>query len=146
MAREIVLDTETTGFDPATGDRIVEIGALEIVNLVPTGETFHVYINPERPMPESAFEVHGLGDEFLADKPLFAAIADDFLSFVGSDPLVIHNAAFDIKFLNHELAQLGKPALEWSRVVDTLDIARRKYPGQQNSLDAVRRYPIRCGW
>ncbi len=141
--REIVLDTETTGFDPLSGDRIVEIGAVELVNHLPTGETFHVYINPERSMPAGAFEVHGLGDEFLKDKPKFAEIVDDFLAFVGSDPMIIHNASFDMKFLNAELKWLNKPELPWKQAVDTLDMARKKFPGAQNSLDALcRRFSV----
>ncbi|WP_134680943.1 DNA polymerase III subunit epsilon [Paracoccus ravus] len=142
--REIVLDTETTGFDPATGDRIVEIGAVELMNHLPTGRTFHVYINPERPMPQEAFEVHGLGDDFLRDKPKFAQVAGDFVEFIGADAkLVIHNAQFDMKFLNAELTRHGYPAMPYSRAVDTLELARRKFPGAQNSLDALcRRFRI----
>ena len=142
--REIVLDTETTGFDPDKGDRLVEIGAIELVNLLPTGRTFHVYINPERTMPQEAFEVHGLGDDFLSDKPKFAQVAADFLEFVGSDgQLVIHNAAFDMKFLNAELRLAGHPTLPFSRATDTLEIARRKFPGAQNTLDALcRRFGV----
>ena len=110
--REIVLDTETTGFDPATGDRIVEIGAVELINHLPTGRTFHVYINPERAMPKEAFEVHGLGDDFLRDKPKFAEIAQDFIDFIGDDAkLVIHNAQFDMKFLNAELKTAGRATM-----------------------------------
>ncbi|WP_312524604.1 DNA polymerase III subunit epsilon [Paracoccus sp. (in: a-proteobacteria)] len=142
--REIVLDTETTGFDPDTGDRIVEIGAIELHNHLPTGRTFHVYINPERMMPKEAFDVHGLGDDFLKDKPKFAEIAQDFEDFIGDDgQLVIHNASFDMKFLNAELKKLGRPGLPNSRATDTLELARRKFPGAQNSLDALcRRYRI----
>lgn len=142
--REIVLDTETTGFDPTTGDRIVEIGAIELLNHLPTGRTFHVYINPERAMPEDAFKVHGLGDEFLKDKPKFAEIAGDFVTFIGEDArLVIHNASFDMKFLNAELTKVGIPAMPNNRAIDTLEIARRKFPGAQNSLDALcRRFRI----
>ncbi|HRM74147.1 MAG TPA: DNA polymerase III subunit epsilon [Paracoccus sp. (in: a-proteobacteria)] len=142
--REIVLDTETTGFDPATGDRIVEIGAVELINHLPTGRTFHVYINPERAMPKEAFEVHGLGDDFLRDKPKFAEIAQDFIDFIGDDAkLVIHNAQFDMKFLNAELKTVGRPIMPYSRAVDTLEIARNKFPGAQNSLDALcRRFRI----
>ncbi len=142
--REIVLDTETTGFDPATGDRIVEIGAVELINHLPTGRTFHVYINPERAMPKEAFEVHGLGDDFLRDKPKFAEIAQDFIDFIGDDAkLVIHNAQFDMKFLNAELKTVGRPTMPYSRAVDTLEIARSKFPGAQNSLDALcRRFRI----
>lgn len=142
--REIVLDTETTGFDPATGDRLVEIGAIELFNLLPTGRTYHVYINPERPMPTEAFEVHGLGDDFLKDKPKFIEVAPGFLEFIGTDgQLVIHNAAFDMKFLNAELARARFPTLPDRRATDTLEIARRKFPGAQNSLDALcRRFGI----
>ena len=141
--REIVLDTETTGFDPESGDRIVEIGAVELWNHVATGRTYHQYINPERGMPKEAFEVHGLGDDFLRDKPVFAKIADDFLAFVGDAKLVIHNAAFDMKFLNAELRWVKRPALPWEQAVDTLDIARRKFPGSPASLDALcRRFGI----
>ncbi len=137
MTREIVLDTETTGFDPDQGDRIVEIGALELINHVPTGRTYHQYINPERDMPESAFRVHGLSQEFLSDKPVFAQIAQDFLDFVQDDPFVIHNAAFDMRFLNWEYTNLGYPAFAQGRAVDTLTIARRRYPGAPASLDAL---------
>ena len=141
--REIVLDTETTGLDPHTGDRIVEIGAIELVNHLATGEVFHVYINPERPMPAEAFQIHGLSDEFLSDKPVFADIADDFLKFVTGGVLVIHNASFDMKFLNAELARVDKPPLPDEQVLDTLEIARRKNPGGANSLDALcRRYGV----
>jgi len=142
--REIVLDTETTGFDPDTGDRIVEIGAVELMNHLPTGRTFHVYINPERSMPQEAFDVHGLGDDFLRDKPVFAAVAGDFVTFIGGDAkLVIHNAQFDMKFLNAELRKCGYPVMPYSRAVDTLELARGKFPGAQNSLDALcRRFRI----
>lgn len=142
--REIVLDTETTGFDPETGDRIVEIGALELVNHLPTGRTFHVYLNPERPMPQEAFEVHGLGDDFLRDKPKFAEVAADFTAFIGEDArLVIHNAQFDMKFLNWELKAAGYPVMPHARAVDTLEIARSQFPGAQNSLDALcRRFRV----
>lgn len=141
--REIVLDTETTGFEPTEGDRIVEIGAVELIGHVPTGRTYHQYINPKRPMPPEAFAVHGLGDDFLADKPLFGEIADAFLDFIGDATLVIHNAAFDMKFLNAELGWLGKPPLPMARALDTLAIARRKFPGSPASLDALcRRFGI----
>jgi len=141
--REIVLDTETTGFDPESGDRIVEIGAVELQNHMPTGRVYHQYINPQRAMPQSAFEVHGLGDEFLADKPLFEAIAQDFLDFVGNAHLVIHNAAFDMKFLNAELGWVKKPQIPWERAIDTLAMARQKFPGSPASLDALcRRYGV----
>lgn len=141
--REIVLDTETTGFDPETGDRIVEIGAVELSGHVPTGNTFHQYINPRRSMPNDAFQVHGLGDDFLRDKPFFEDIARDFVAFIGEAKLVIHNAAFDMKFLNAELSWAGFQQIPWERAVDTLDIARRKFPGSPASLDALcRRYGI----
>lgn len=141
--REIVLDTETTGLDPDTGDRIVEIGCVELANLTPTGRTYHQYINPERAMPAEAEAVHGLGDAFLSGQPVFAAIADAFLDFVGDARLIIHNAAFDIKFLNSELRRLGLPGFEMSRVTDTLQMARRRFPGAQASLDALcRRFEI----
>jgi DNA polymerase-3 subunit epsilon len=141
--REIVLDTETTGFEPEDGDRIVEIGAVELFNHVPTGRTYHQYINPQRSMPQEAFEVHGLGDDFLADKPVFAAIADAFLEFVGDAKLIIHNAAFDMKFLNAELRWVGKPLLPGDQAIDTLAIARRRFPGSPASLDALcRRFGI----
>ncbi len=141
--REIVMDTETTGFDPEGGDRIVEIGCVELFNHVPTGKTYHQYINPERDMPESAFLVHGLSIDFLKDYPVFTEIAQDFLDFVGDAKLVAHNASFDMKFLNAELKWAGKPQLPPSQSVDTLEIARRKYPGAQNSLDALcRRFGI----
>lgn len=141
--REIVLDTETTGLDPSTGDRIVEIGAIELIGHVPSGRTFHVYINPERSMPQEAFEVHGLGDEFLADKPRFSEIAQAFVDFVGGDPLVIHNASFDMKFLNAELNWAGLSQLAHEQAIDTLTIARQKFPGSPVSLDALcRRFGI----
>ncbi len=141
--REIVLDTETTGLDPKTGDRIVEIGAIELKGHVPTGNTYHQYINPERVMPKDAFEVHGLGDEFLADKPVFKTIAQAFIDFIGDAKLVIHNAAFDMKFINAELTWAGQPKIEWERAIDTLAIARKKFPGSPASLDALcRRFGI----
>ena len=141
--REIVLDTETTGFEPETGDRIVEIGAVELYNHLPTKRHFHVYINPERSMPEAAFAVHGLGDDFLKDKPLFAEVARDFLEFIGDAKLVIHNAAFDMKFLNHELGRVGYPPMPMDRAIDTVLMARRKFPGAPASLDALcRRFGI----
>ncbi|HSF62794.1 MAG TPA: DNA polymerase III subunit epsilon, partial [Paracoccaceae bacterium] len=141
--REIVLDTETTGFEPSEGHRIVEIGAVELENHIPTGRTFHVYLNPDRPMPKEAFEVHGLSDEFLRDKPRFAAVAADFLAFVGDARLVIHNAAFDMKFLNAELTAVGHPRLPDARALDTLLLARQKFPGAPASLDALcRRFGV----
>ena len=140
--REIVLDTETTGLDPATGDRIVEIGAVEVLNAIPTGNVFHVYINPERDMPEEAFRVHGISSDFLADKPVFAQIVDEFRAFLGEDKLVAHNASFDVNFINHELRRCGKAEIARHQVVDTLSIARRKHGGA-NSLDALcSRYGI----
>lgn len=144
--REIVLDTETTGFDPETGDRIVEIGAVELMGHVATGRTYHQYINPERAMPNEAFEVHGLGDDFLRDKPKFAEIGQAFLDFIGDAKLVIHNAAFDIKFLNAELRWMHLPQIPWERAVDTLAIARKRFPGSPASLDALcRRFGIDNG-
>jgi DNA polymerase-3 subunit epsilon len=141
--REIVLDTETTGFDPATGDRLVEIGCVELVNFLPTGVTFHRYINPERDMPEGAFQVHGLSEEFLRGFPVFAHHVDDFLAFIADARLVIHNAEFDMKFLNAELARVGRPLLRFDRVVDTLTLARSRFPGAQASLDALcRRFGV----
>ena len=144
--REIVLDTETTGLDPDQGDRIVEIGCVELVGYVRTGGpkgVFHCYINPERPMSRDAAAVHGLTDAILADKPVFAAIADDFLRFVGDSPFVIHNAAFDLKFLNAEMRRLGRPPFQADRATDTLAMARQRYPGAQANLDALcRRFGI----
>ncbi|ETA52815.2 DNA polymerase III subunit epsilon [Rhodobacteraceae bacterium PD-2] len=141
--REIVLDTETTGFEPEQGDRIVEIGAVELYNHMPTGKTYHQYINPERAMPAEAFAVHGLGDDFLRDKPVFAKIVDEFRAFIGDSKLVIHNAAFDVKFLNAELRWARRPLLAADCAIDTLDIARRRFPGSPASLDALcRRFGI----
>jgi len=141
--RELVLDTETTGIDPKQGHRIIEIGAIELVNHVPTGEKYHVYINPEREVEQGAFEVHGLSTEFLADFPNFAGIVDEFLEFVGDATLVIHNAKFDMAFLNAELTRLGRPPMPMERAIDTLAMARRKFPGAQASLDALcRRFEI----
>ena len=154
--REIVLDTETTGFEPDEGHRIVEIGAIELFNHLPTGRTYHQYINPERGMPIGAFEVHGIGHDILEtpgkpvpggvtlkDKPVFARIGKAFLDFIGDAQLVIHNAAFDMKFLNHELERAGLPGLPFARATDTLMIARTKFPGSPASLDALcRRFGI----
>jgi DNA polymerase-3 subunit epsilon len=154
--REIVLDTETTGFEPHEGDRIVEIGAIELMGHVPTGRTYHQYINPQRSMPAEAFGVHGIGpdlleppqepkpgQETLRDKPLFKDIAQDFVDFVGDAKLIIHNAAFDMKFLNAELGWLNRPHLPMDQAVDTLAIARRRFPGSPASLDALcRRFAI----
>lgn len=141
--REIVLDTETTGFEPSEGHRIVEIGAVELHNHVPTGRTYHQYINPCREMPEDAFAVHGLGDAFLSGKPVFEAVGQAFLDFVGDAKLVIHNAKFDMKFLNAELGWMGARELSNSQAIDTLAIARRRFPGAPASLDALcRRFGI----
>lgn len=141
--REIVLDTETTGFEPSEGHRIVEIGAVELFNHLQTGRTYHQYINPQRSMPKEAFEVHGLGDDFLRDKPVFKEVGQAFLDFIGDAKLVIHNAAFDMKFLNAELEWAGLPGLPWPRAVDTLAIARQKFPGAPASLDALcRRFGV----
>jgi len=141
--REIVLDTETTGLDPFTGDRIVEIGALELENHLPTGQVFHKYINPQRDMPAEAFAVHGLSQEFLQDKPLFEHIVGEFDDFVKNDTLIIHNAPFDMKFLNAELDKINRKPLDFSRVIDSLMLARKKHPAGPNSLDALcRRYKI----
>ena len=140
--REVVLDTETTGLDPKAGHRVVEIGCLELINHVATGETYHVYLNPERDMPEDAARVHGLTTEFLSTQQLFAQTVDAFLDFVADDPLVIHNAAFDMGFMNAELARLGFPALK-NEAIDTVRIARKKFPGAPASLDALcRRFEI----
>jgi DNA polymerase-3 subunit epsilon len=140
--REIVLDTETTGTDPAT-DRVIEIGCVELVNHVPTGRHHHVYVNPQRAVSAGALAVHGLSNEFLANKPVFAAVADDLVAFLGEARLVIHNAAFDVGFLNAEFARAGYPPLDLEEVVDTLALARRKHPGASNSLDALcARYGI----
>ena len=141
--REIVLDTETTGLNSATDDRIVEIGCIELVNHIPTDQTFHCYINPERDMPEEAFNVHGLSAEFLVQHSVFADIADAFLAFIDDSPLVIHNASFDIGFLNAEFKRLGQPPIPMERTVDTVSMARRKFPGAQANLDALcRRFQI----
>ncbi|PTM40423.1 DNA polymerase III subunit epsilon [Bosea sp. 124] len=141
--REIVLDTETTGVEANGGDRIVEIGCVELLNHCPSGRSFHCYINPERPMSEGAFKVHGLSDAFLAPQPVFATVADDFIGFIEGARLVIHNAAFDVGFLNMELRRVGRGPIEPSLVVDTLSMARRKHPGASNSLDALcSRYGI----
>ena len=141
--REIVLDTETTGLDPLRGDRLVEVGCIEIFNRMPTGQTFHRYINPERDVPAEAFNVHGLSTEFLASKPLFIEIVEEFLEFIGDAPLVIHNASFDISFINAELDRIKRPAIVRDRLVDTLLLARRKHPGVSNRLDDLcSRYAI----
>jgi DNA polymerase-3 subunit epsilon len=135
--REIVFDTETTGLDPLTGHRVAEIGCVELFNHLPTGKIFHAYLNPQRDMPTEASMVHGLTDEFLADKPLFAEVADDFLSFIGDAPLVAHNAGFDMGFINAELARHGFAALPKDRAIDTAQMARKKFPGAPASLDAL---------
>jgi DNA polymerase III subunit epsilon len=141
--REIVFDTETTGLDPYQGHRLVEIGCIELYNRIPSGQTFHRYINPERDVPAEAFAVHGLSADFLKDKPSFADVADDFLSFVGDAPLIAHNATFDLGFLNAEFERCGKGLLVRERLVDTLALARRKHPGGPNSLDHLcARYGI----
>ena len=141
--REIVLDTETTGLNPQSGDRVVEIGCVEIVNQVATGETYHQYINPQRDMPEGAFSVHGLSTEFLSDKPVFADIVDALLDFVGNARLVMHNAEFDMNFLNWELMALGRAPLSLDRATDTVRMARKKFPGAPASLDALcKRFQI----
>jgi DNA polymerase-3 subunit epsilon len=141
--REIVLDTETTGLDPATGDRIVEIACIELVNRLPTENTFHVYLNPDRDMPAAAEKVHGLSAAFLRDKQRFPEVAEAFLGFIGDAPLIIHNASFDMKFLNAELVRMGKPVLDADRAIDTLAMARKKYPGAPASLDALcRRFEV----
>ena len=141
--REIVLDTETTGLDPLRGDRLVEVGCVEMYNRMPTGQTFHRYMNPERDMPAEAFNVHGLSTEFLASKPLFTEVVDEFLAFIGDAPLVIHNASFDISFINAELDRIKRPAIPKDRLVDTLLLARRKHPGVSNRLDDLcSRYAI----
>ena len=141
--REIVLDTETTGISPRDGHRIVEIGALELMHHLPTGRRLHLYINPERDIDEGAIAVHGITSDFLADKPIFADVAEEFLAFIGSDPLVIHNASFDMAFINAELARIDRPVLEIGQSIDTLAIARKKFPGAQANLDALcRRFEI----
>src|ERR1700704_633581 len=141
--REIILDTETTGLDPLRGDRLVEIGCVEILNRMPTGQTFHRHLNPERDMPVEAFAVHGLSREFLADKPFFAEVVEDFLEFIGDAPLVIHNASFDISFINAELDRVKLPPIARERLIDTLLLARRKHPGVSNRLDDLcSRYAI----
>ncbi len=142
--REIVLDTETTGFDPETGDRIIEIGAVELENHLPTGKTLQLYINPEREVPSDSIAVHGITNEFLRDKPVFSQVYSEFIDFIGDDSkLVIHNAEFDMKFINWELKGVGYPSIPWSRALDTLMIARKKFPGSPANLDALcRRFGI----
>ncbi len=141
--REIILDTETTGFNPLGGDRIVEIGCIELVNHLATGNVYQQYINPGRDMPAEAFAVHGLSEEFLSGQPKFSEIADAFLDFIGEDTLIIHNAQFDMGFINAELARLDRPSLPMQRAIDTVQLARKKFPGAQASLDALcRRFQI----
>ena len=141
--REIVLDTETTGLEPNEGHRIVEIGAIELWNHLPTGKKYHQYVNPERSMPQEAFAVHGIGDRFLKKEPTFSQIVNDFLAFIRNDPLVIHNALFDVKFLNAELNWSNKPKIKIERTIDTLQLARKMFPGSPASLDALcRRFNI----
>ncbi|MEO8722043.1 MAG: DNA polymerase III subunit epsilon [Sphingobium sp.] len=141
--REIIFDTETTGFDPQSGDRMVEIGCIELINRVPTGATFHAYYNPQRIMPAAAQAVHGLSDIFLSDKPLFAAGVEDLLEFLSDSPLIAHNARFDFGFLNNELRLCGRPDVSLDRMVDTVAIARTLHPGAKHSLDALcTRYGI----
>jgi DNA polymerase-3 subunit epsilon len=133
--REIVFDTETTGLDPLTGDRLVEIGCIELLNRFPTGKTFHRYLNPERDMPRAAFDVHGLSAEFLKNHPVFASVVDEFLDFVGEAPLIAHNAMFDLGFVNFELERVNRRPIGRERLIDTLMLARRKHPGTSNKLD-----------
>ena len=142
--REIVLDTETTGLDAKNGDRLIELGCVEILNRIPTGNEFHRFICPEdKEVHPEAFNIHGISTEFLRDKPVFLAVVDDFLAFIGDAPLVIHNASFDIGFINMELERVRRPAIPRDRMVDTLEIARRKHPAGPNSLDALcKRYGI----
>ncbi|MEI9927600.1 MAG: DNA polymerase III subunit epsilon [Sphingomonas sp.] len=141
--REIVFDTETTGLSFSSGDRLVEIGCVELVNRVPTGRHYHAYVNPERMMPAGAFAVHGLSDMFLSDKPLFHHVAEELIDFLGDCPLVAHNAAFDFGFLNGELSRCGRPQVAIERMVDTLTLARTRHPGAKHSLDALcARYGI----
>jgi DNA polymerase III subunit epsilon len=141
--REIALDTETTGLDPLRGDRVIELGCIELFNRMPTGQTFHRYMNPGREMSAEAFAVHGLSSEFLADKPFFHEVVEEFLAFIGDAPLVIHNASFDVGFINAELDRLSRPPIARERLVDTLLLARRKHPGVSNRLDDLcSRYAI----
>jgi DNA polymerase-3 subunit epsilon len=141
--REIVLDTETTGLDPATGHRIVEIGCVELADHFPTGKSFQHYLNPERDMPEDAARVHGLTDAFLKDKPRFADIVEGLLEFLADSPLVIHNAGFDLRFLNAELERIGRPPISFARAIDTIEIAKAKLPGARYSLDELcKRFAI----
>lgn len=137
MAREIVLDTETTGLDPSRGHRLIEIACVEIEDLLPTGRTLHRYVNPERLIDPDAQRVHGISDAFVADKPLFAEISEELLDFLGDDPVVAHNAAFDRGFVNSELERAGRPLVIERRWIDTFDLARKRFPGMYNSLDAL---------
>ena len=141
--REVVLDTETTGISAADGHRIIEIGAMELINHTPTGKNLHLYVNPERDIEDGAFAIHGISLDFLADKPVFADIADQLMQFVGEDQMVIHNAGFDMGFINAELARLSFPEYPMSRAVDTLAMARKRFPGSQANLNALcRRFEI----
>ncbi|MCP4355955.1 MAG: DNA polymerase III subunit epsilon [Proteobacteria bacterium] len=143
MTREIVLDTETTGFEPSEGHKMVEIGCVELINHIPSGEIFHVYLNPERDVPEDAARIHGLTTEYLADKPVFTEKVGEFLDFIGKDKMIIHNAEFDMKFINAELKAAGFKPLPMSQAIDTLPMARKKYPGQPANLDALcRRFKV----
>lgn len=143
MTRALILDTETTGLDPATGDRVLEVAAIEIVNLMPTGQSFHRLINPERDVPPESTRVHGFTASMLADKPVFAAILPELLDFLGDDPIIAHNAPFDFGFLDAEFTRAGAPKLDRARMVDTLELAKKRFPGLPNSLDALcRRYGI----
>ena len=141
--REIIFDTETTGLDPLSGHRIVEIGCVELINHLPSGEVWHTYLNPERDVPDEVVRVHGLTNDFLADKPVFAERVAEFLDFIGESPLVAHNAEFDMRFINAELTRLGFPTIPMSRATDTVAIARKRFPGAQANLDALcRRFEI----
>ncbi|MBX9707256.1 MAG: DNA polymerase III subunit epsilon [Caulobacteraceae bacterium] len=143
MAREIVLDTETTGFDPKTGDRLIEVGCIEIEDLLPTGRTFHSFVNPERPIPEAAIKVHGITDDKVKDAPRFREIVGDLMAFVGDAPVIAHNAGFDRAFINHECHLCGHPVIEEARWIDTLALAQKRFPGMANSLDALcKRFKI----
>ena len=143
MVREIVFDTETTGFNYDKGDRLIEIGAVELINHMPTGKTYHQYINPEREVPEVAVKVHGLTYDMLKEYPTFDKVADEWLDFIGDADLVAHNASFDMNFVNYELKQLSKPEMNWDRCIDTLEIARNMFPGARCSLDALcKRFEI----
>src|SRR6202035_24639 len=141
--REIVLDTETTGLDPYQGHRLIEVGCIELLNRIPSGQTFHRYVNPERDVPAEAFAIHGLSAEFLRDKPFFAEVADELIAFIGEAPLVAHNASFDLNFINAEFDRAGRAAIARDRIIDTLLLARRKHPGRPNRLDDLcARYSI----